>query len=155
MADIEVLIGNEHLSVVADKYLAIGIVGKEVAKWIVNGQAADYLSAAQVQWLTILTGQGNVSFSSLKSHIQAMGNCKTESDLLEYLKLNNLLQEHDESVVQSAVAEVLQANLQGVQEYKDGNQRVLGFLVGQVMKKTGGKAQPAKVQQAVQEALNN
>ncbi|HKJ70166.1 MAG TPA: hypothetical protein VKA55_00235, partial [Gammaproteobacteria bacterium] len=41
-----------------------------------------------------------------------------------------------------------------VQQYLDGKDKVLGFFVGQVMKKTGGKANPQQVNQIVKEKLD-
>jgi aspartyl-tRNA(Asn)/glutamyl-tRNA(Gln) amidotransferase subunit B len=44
-------------------------------------------------------------------------------------------------------------NPQAVTDYKNGQEKILGFIVGQVMKKTAGKSEPQKVQDAVKEAL--
>jgi aspartyl-tRNA(Asn)/glutamyl-tRNA(Gln) amidotransferase subunit B len=56
----------------------------------------------------------------------------------------NLLQESDESAIQAIVDEVLSdpASAQSIADIKDGQDKAIGFLVGQVMKKSGGKANP-------------
>ena len=51
------------------------------------------------------------------------------------------------------VEEVLQANLNQVDEYKGGKEKVLGFLVGQVMKASKGKANPETVNKLLKEKI--
>lgn len=67
----------------------------------------------------------------------------------------NLLQVSDEGVVAAVVDEVLAdpANAKAVADIKDGNEKVIGFLVGQVMKKSQGKANPALAQKLIRERL--
>lgn len=48
----------------------------------------------------------------------------------------------DISFIRDAVNEVLEANPQAIVDYKEGKGRALGFLIGQIMKKTGGKINP-------------
>ena len=48
----------------------------------------------------------------------------------------------DESVLAPMVKEVVDANPQSVEDYKNGKDRAIGFLVGQIMKQTRGKANP-------------
>jgi len=51
------------------------------------------------------------------------------------------------------VEEVISANPKAVQEFLSGNEKVLGFFVGQVMKATKGKANPQLANKLVREAL--
>ena len=55
---------------------------------------------------------------------------------------------------EQAVSDVLAANPKTVEEYKSGKTKVLGFLVGQVMKLMKGKANPGKVNEMMTEKLN-
>ena len=52
------------------------------------------------------------------------------------------------------VEEVLQANLSQVDEYKRGKEKVLGFLVGQVMKVSKGKVNPETVNKLLKEKIS-
>ena len=45
------------------------------------------------------------------------------------------------------INEVLDANQQSIVDFKNGKDRAMGFLVGQIMKKSGGQANPAKTNQ--------
>ncbi len=51
------------------------------------------------------------------------------------------------------MAEVLQANPSQVEEFKGGKEKVLGFLVGQVMKASKGKANPAMVNKLLKKKM--
>lgn len=67
----------------------------------------------------------------------------------------NLLQVSDEGAIGSIVDEVLAdpASAQAVADIKAGNDKVIGFLVGQIMKKSQGKANPAMAQKLIRERL--
>ncbi|MDO5036990.1 MAG: Asp-tRNA(Asn)/Glu-tRNA(Gln) amidotransferase subunit GatB [Tissierellia bacterium] len=64
-----------------------------------------------------------------------------------------LAQMQDSSLMESLVKEVLEENPESVEDYRQGKDRVVGFLVGQVMKKSRGKANPQVVNQLLLEAL--
>jgi len=67
----------------------------------------------------------------------------------------NLLQVNDDSALEKIVDEVLAlpAAAQAVADVKNGEMKAIGFLVGQVMKKSAGKANPAKVQEIIRAKL--
>lgn len=66
-----------------------------------------------------------------------------------------LVQVSDSSELQGVIAEVIKENLSSVAEYKSGKDKLFGFFVGQVMKKTGGRANPAIVNDLLKEALKH
>lgn len=70
-----------------------------------------------------------------------------------YMKEHGLLMVSDSGAIEAAVDEVLAANPKTVEEFHSGKEKVLGFLVGQVMKKMKGKADPAKVNELLREKL--
>lgn len=72
-----------------------------------------------------------------------------------YMKEQGLLIELDSRVLETAVREVLQEHTGTVEEYRNGKEKVLGFLVGQVMRKMKGKANPGKVNQMLKEGLKD
>ncbi|MBX3237352.1 MAG: Asp-tRNA(Asn)/Glu-tRNA(Gln) amidotransferase subunit GatB [Nitrospiraceae bacterium] len=71
----------------------------------------------------------------------------------EIVKAKGLTQVSDEGALQTIIAEVLAKNPSQVEQYKAGKQQVLGFLVGQVMKASGGKANPGKVNEMLRATL--
>ena len=74
-------------------------------------------------------------------------------DVERYVQDHGLEQVNDTALVEQTVARVLEDNPAAVADYQGGNQKVAGFLVGQVMRQLKGKADPAGVKQAVEKAL--
>jgi aspartyl-tRNA(Asn)/glutamyl-tRNA(Gln) amidotransferase subunit B len=64
-----------------------------------------------------------------------------------------LIQVSDELSIGGMIDEVVAKNPTQVAQFKDGKQQVLGFLVGQVMKASGGKANPGKVNELLKKRL--
>jgi aspartyl-tRNA(Asn)/glutamyl-tRNA(Gln) amidotransferase subunit B len=64
-----------------------------------------------------------------------------------------LTQVSDEGALAKIIEEVLSKNPGQVAQFKEGKQQVLGFLVGQVMKASGGKANPGKVNELLKKKL--
>ena len=68
--------------------------------------------------------------------------------------LHIVAQVSDSSVIMGFVTEVLDKNPQSIQDFKNGNQRVLGFLVGPIMKASHGKVNPAEVSKTLRQELD-
>ena len=62
---------------------------------------------------------------------------------------------NDDGALENAVEAVLAANPKTVEEYKGGKTKVIGFLVGQVMKEMKGKANPGKVNEMIAKKLSD
>ena len=60
----------------------------------------------------------------------------------------------DEGELKKTIIEVIASNQQSVDSYKSGKTSAIGFLVGQVMKKTGGRANPQLVNKLLQDELS-
>lgn len=74
-------------------------------------------------------------------------------DPQDIVEREGLAQVQDSSMMEAWVAEVIEENPDSVADYRGGKDRVLGFLVGQVMKKSRGKANPQLVNQLLREGL--
>lgn len=61
---------------------------------------------------------------------------------------------HDEAAIEKIIDQVLQEQAASVQDYRQGKERAFGFLVGQVMKATQGKASPPLVNRILKEKIN-
>lgn len=70
------------------------------------------------------------------------------------VKQRGLEQNSDSDFLVKLIEEVLNENAQSIEDYKAGKDRALGFLTGQVMKKSQGKANPSQVNQILKEELN-
>ena len=76
-------------------------------------------------------------------------------EIEQYATEKGYIQNSDEDVISMIVDEVLSdiASAKAVEDLKNGNDKVIGFLVGQVMKKSGGKANPGLVQKTIKEKI--
>ena len=76
-----------------------------------------------------------------------------EGDADEVIEARGLKQITDASAIEGIVDAVIAANPSQVAEFRSGKEKLLGFFVGQVMKETGGKANPGRVNQILREKL--
>ncbi len=76
-----------------------------------------------------------------------------ETDVDELIEREGLRQVTDTGEIEKLVARVIAENAPQAQQYRDGRQQVLGYLVGQAMKLSRGKANPAQVNQLLREKL--
>lgn len=72
----------------------------------------------------------------------------------EIIKEQGLEQMTDISALESVIDEIIAKNLDQVEQFKNGNTKLLGFFVGQVMKATQGKANPKQVNQILDDRLS-
>ncbi len=79
---------------------------------------------------------------------------KEDLDVAKYVKDNNLEQVSDEGLVKEIVDKAIANNPQAVEDYKSGNKKAIGFLMGQCMKELKGKGDPGVVNKLLTEALN-
>ena len=78
---------------------------------------------------------------------------KTGRSAKDIVSEKGLAQIHDEGLIESIVDEVIKGSVAQVEQYRSGKTAVMGFLVGQVMKKSGGKAKPAVVNEILKRKL--
>ncbi len=78
---------------------------------------------------------------------------KTGDDPAKIAESKNLLQVSDEGEIAKIVEEVLGANAKAAEDVRNGEMKAIGFLVGQVMKASKGKANPALAQQLIKKQL--
>jgi len=72
----------------------------------------------------------------------------------EIIQNQGLKQMTDIKALEGIIDEVVSNNTIQVQQFKDGNSKLLGFFVGQVMKATNGKANPKQVNKILNDKLS-
>lgn len=78
---------------------------------------------------------------------------ETNGDPESLAKERGMVQESDEGLIMEYINQVLEENPQAIATYKSGRDNILGFLVGQVMKKSKGKANPALTSKLLKEEI--
>ena len=94
----------------------------------------------QLGKLVILIDKGTISSSIGKKVLVEL--FENPRDPEEIIKEKGWIQISDEGAIKEVVLKILEANPQSVADYKGGKDKALGFLVGQAMKETKGKANP-------------
>lgn len=107
---------------------------------------------AQLAQLLALIDQGTISGKIAKTVFEEM--FSTGKDPEAIVKEKGLVQISDEGLIDKVVEEVIAANPKSVNDYRNGKKQALGFLVGQVMKATKGKANPGLVNKLLQQRLD-
>jgi len=101
--------------------------------------------------LLIMKRKGEVSGPIAKSVLEEMYN--TGKSAAEIIKAKGLTQVSDEGALEKIIDEVMAKNPQQLAQYRSGKEQVFGFFVGQVMKASGGKANPGKVNELLKRKL--
>ena len=106
----------------------------------------------QLGKLVILIDKGTISSSIGKKVLVEL--FENPRDPEEIIKEKGWIQISDEGAIKEVVLKVLEANPQSIVDYKGGKDKALGFLVGQAMKETKGKANPQMLNKMFLEELN-
>ena len=111
------------------------------------------ISPANLAQMIDMIESGELSFSTAVSRLlpALIKEKKSPRDLAETL---NILQTANESMLAEWIQEVMNKMPDKVQEYRKGKKGLLGVFIGEVKKISGGKADPQKVTQLLQEKLN-
>jgi aspartyl-tRNA(Asn)/glutamyl-tRNA(Gln) amidotransferase subunit B len=123
---------------------------------IINEEKIDIknfpITAENLAKLINLIKEGTISGKIAKDVFQIMLNEKKEP--AQIIKEKNLVQISNSSELQKIVEKIINENEKEVQQYINGKDKVLGFLVGQTMRQTGGKANPQLVNQILKRELD-
>lgn len=156
--DASLLTQSKHLSDIFEQTAKLCGFPKKTANWLM-GEGLRLLkekdmepeelcfSPAHLAELIKAVERGELNQQNAKAVFEEI----LESDVepMAYVKEHGLLAVSDDSVLCAAAEEALAENPKAAEEYRGGKEKVLGFLVGQVMKKLEGKADPGKVREII------
>jgi len=160
--DCKVLTTSKSLTDIFDDTMKHCDMPKEAANWIlvelmnlakVDGKNIDdvIIDGEKISKLIALVDKKTINRTTAKEIFAEI--YKSGIDPEEYVAQNQLGMVSDENLIVEAVKQALGENPKSVAEYKEGNKKVVGFFVGKVMKKMGGKADPALVNKILQNLL--
>ena len=109
------------------------------------------LTPANLAGMIVLIQDGTISSKIAKKVFREL--IQNGGDASEVVKAKGLVQLSDPAQLLPIINEVLDSNAQSIEDFKNGKDRAVGFLVGQIMKQTKGKANPAVVNQLLQTEL--
>ncbi len=109
------------------------------------------ISAENFAELIAIIADGKINSSAAQTVLNIMA--KTGGDPSNIVEDKNLAQENNEEALGKIVFEVMSSNEKAVNDYKEGNERAIKALMGQVMARSKGKANPQAVMQILKEKL--
>ena len=160
--DIDILIANKEMSEFFEETMKYARNAKAVCNWLLSDISA-WLNANEktidscglkpenVAKLIALIDEGKISNAQAKKLVDDL---MAGRDPEQAAEEKGLKQVSDTGAILAMVNEVLDANPQAIEDFKNGKKRAVGFLTGQVMKKSRGQANPALVNKTIQEELN-
>jgi aspartyl-tRNA(Asn)/glutamyl-tRNA(Gln) amidotransferase subunit B len=163
--DAALLADDGELSTYFEEGVSAGAPAKQMANWLL-GPVKSWLNDAgieitelavlpqQVAELITTVEKGTVSHTMAVQKLFPALLQQPQATVLQLAEQLNLLQESNEEALLPLVQEVLDAMPQKVQEYKKGKKGLIGLFVGEVMKKSNGKADPKLLNQLITQELN-
>ena len=160
--DAMVLTLSKEMSDFFDETVAAGSDPKLASNWLM-GDISAHLNSKKLELHDLL-----LTPQSLAEMIQLIGDGTISSKLAKKVFLllaeeggtarqvvekHGMIQLSDPSQLLPIIQDVLANNAQSIEDFKNGKDRAVGFLVGQIMKQTKGKANPGVVNQLLQEEL--
>ncbi len=110
------------------------------------------VSAAALAGLLRRIGDNTISGKIAKDVFEAMWDGQQQADAI--IEAKGLRQITDDGPIEQAIAAVMAANPGQLADYRAGKDKLFGFFVGQVMKATQGKANPARLNELLKLKLN-
>ena len=99
-----------------------------------------------------LIDKGTLSAKMAKTVFEEM--YQSSKSAIEIVNKKGLAQITDSSTIENLVDEILQLNTDQVEQYRNGKEKVFGFLVGQIMKQSKGQADPALVNKLLKDRIS-
>ena len=161
--DVDIITGSKDLVKIFEEAYEVCKNAKEVSNWIM-GEVLRLASetstlpedisfdAKNLGKLILLVKEGVVNRNTAKEVFEKMFSENVEPE--KYINDNNLKMVNDDSAVKEVVEKVIAANPDSIAQFKEGNEKVNKFLMGQCMKQLKGKANPAIVTKILEEELS-
>ncbi|MFD2216782.1 Asp-tRNA(Asn)/Glu-tRNA(Gln) amidotransferase subunit GatB [Metabacillus endolithicus] len=160
--DAQVLTMTKEMSDFFEATLAVGAEAKQASNWVM-GEVSAYLNAEGKELNDValtpeglagmikLIENGTISSKIAKQVFKEL--IENGGDPEQIVKDKGLVQISDDETLRKFVNEAIDANPQSVDDFKNGKQKAIGFLVGQIMKATKGQANPPMVNKLLMEEI--
>ena len=143
---------HDTLTVLNSPVSLANIVANEVGRELKQMQVSELkFSAKQIAELIKMVDDGTISSKIAKQVFQEM--VKSGENPSVIVEDKGLVQISDPAKISPIIDEIIAKNPDNVAKFKAGNTKLLGFFVGQVLKTTGGKANPKVVNELVAQKL--
>jgi Asp-tRNA(Asn)/Glu-tRNA(Gln) amidotransferase B subunit len=157
----EILTRDADIADLFEATVGDGVAPKSVANWIINelltelktqGINALAFDAGDLRRLIQRVEDGTISSAAGKVVLAEL--IKKGGDPEEIIKRRRMRQISDAAELEPVIAAVVSANPDKVEAYRGGKTGLLGFFMGQVMSRTGGRAKPELAKSLLEERLS-
>ena len=160
--DIDIITSSKKMADVFEETIALGAAPKKVSNWLMvetlrlqkeHEMDTDTIpfSAANLAKLIALVEGKAINSSVAKEVFEKV--FESDIDPEAYVEEHGLKTVNDEGALRKTIEEVIAANPKSVEDYHNGKEKAIGFLVGQTMKAMKGKADPGSINQILKELL--
>lgn len=160
--DIDLITSSKRMADLFEETIAICHNPKKVSNWLMvetmrllkehNMEPQDIsFSPKNLAKLIQLAEDGTINSSVAKEVFEVI--FKEDIDPNQYVEEKGLKSVNDEGALKATIEEIIAANPQSVEDYKNGKQKAIGFLVGQTMKAMQGKADPGMINKILKDLL--
>lgn len=160
--DADIITASKKLADIFEETAEICQKPKKVSNWLMgetmrllkeHGQEPEDIafSPENLAKLVNLADSGAVTNTVAKEVFELVFSDNIDPE--RYVEEKGLKSVNDEGKLRTVIEEVIQKNPQSVEDYRNGKQKAIGFLVGQTMKAMKGQANPAMVNQILKELL--
>ena len=161
--DAKIITSSKHMADIFEAASAVCGKPKKVSNWLMvetlrllkdHNMEPEEISFApeNLAKLVKLTDDGVINSSVAKEVFEQI--FKEDIDPEKYVEEKGLKMDNDEEGLKATLEEIVANNPQSVSDYKAGKEKAIGFLVGQAMKATKGKANPGIVNKLLKEILD-
>ncbi len=160
--DIDIITSSKKLADIFEETIALGAAPKKVSNWLMvetmrllkeHEMEPDEISfsALNLAKLIQLIEAKVINGSVAKEVFEQV--FAENVDPEQYVEEHGLKTVNDEGALRKTIEEIIAANPKSVEDYHNGKEKAIGFLVGQTMKAMKGKADPGTVNQILKELL--
>ena len=160
--DAEIITNSKHMADLFEETVAICGKPKKVSNWLMvetmrllkehEMEPEDIrFSPEHLAALVNLADAGTINSTVAKEVFEQM--FAGDIDPEKYVEEHGLKTVNDEGALRATIEQVIKDNPQSVEDYHNGKEKAIGFLVGQTMKAMKGKANPGMVNQILKELL--
>ena len=161
--DAEILTSSKHMADIFEATVELCSKPKEVSNWLMvetmrllkeheQDPEEIHFSPKHLAELIKLVDAGTINRTVAKTVFEEI--FANDVDPEQYVEEKGLKVVNDEGALRTEIQKIIDANPQSVEDYRNGKQKAMGFIVGQTMRAMKGKADPGLVNQIVKELMD-
>lgn len=160
--EIDILVGNKALAAYFEEVISLGIRPKDASNWILSellrvlkDEEGDEIPVRSEHLATLikLIEEGKISHTAGKEVFDQLA--VTDKTPEEIIEEKGLVQISGTDELEKIIKKIIEENTDAVEDFKNGKPKAIGFLMGQIMKASKGKANPKSAKDILEGILTS